>query len=141
DRACRECAGWSSDVAVSVNLSVNDLHDDEVIGWVSEALSTHGLPAGRLHVEVTESFFMEEPTAVCEILEQLRAMGVTISIDDFGTGFSSLSYLDSLPLDIVKIDRAFIRDIDSQPTRVKLLGGIVHLARELGFKIVIEGVE
>ncbi len=141
DSACRDCAGWPNGIAVSVNLSVNDLRSDDVIGWISEALSRHGLLASRLHVEVTESFFMEDPSSVCRILEQLRAMGVTISIDDFGTGFSSLSYLDSLPIDIVKIDRAFIRDIGDEPRRVKLLRGIVHLARELGLKIVIEGVE
>lgn len=141
DRACRECAGWPSTVAVSVNLSVNDLRSDEVVSWVSDALRRYGLPATRLHVEVTESFFMDEPAAVCAILEQLRTMGLTIAIDDFGTGFSSLSYLDSLPLDVVKIDRAFVRDIGSQPKRLKLLRGIVQLTRELGLRIVIEGVE
>jgi EAL domain-containing protein (putative c-di-GMP-specific phosphodiesterase class I) len=66
---------------------------------------------------------------------------VTIAIDDFGTGFSSLSYLDSLPIDIVKIDRAFVRDIGTEPRRLKLLSGIVHLSRELDLKIVVEGVE
>ncbi|MFN7102265.1 MAG: putative bifunctional diguanylate cyclase/phosphodiesterase [Pseudorhizobium sp.] len=141
DEACRECVGWPSEVAVSVNLSVNDLRSSEVVGWVSDALARYGLPAQRLHVEVTEGFFMDEPAAVCAILEQLREMGLTISIDDFGTGFSSLSYLDSLPLDVVKIDRAFVRDIGSQPKRLKLLRGIVQLTRELGLKIVVEGVE
>ena len=141
DRACRDCAAWPRPIAVSVNLSVNDLHGDDVVGWITEALARHDLPARRLHVEVTESVFMEEPAAVCAVLEALRAMGVTISIDDFGTGFSSLSYLDSLPLDVVKIDRAFVRNLASEPKRVKLLKGIVHLTRELGLKVVIEGVE
>ena len=141
DRACHDCATWPAPVAVSVNLSVHDLRGDDVVAWISSALARHDLPAERLHVEVTESFFMDEPAAVCAILEQLRRMGVTISIDDFGTGFSSLSYLDSLPLDVVKIDRAFVRDIGSQPRRMKLLRGIVQLTRELGLRIVVEGVE
>nr|CAD6408102.1 phosphodiesterase [Rhizobium sp. Q54] len=141
DRACRDCAAWPQPIAVSVNLSVNDLHGDDIIGWATDALARHDLPASRLHVEVTESFFMEEPAAVCALLEALRAMGITISIDDFGTGFSSLSYLDSLPLDVVKIDRAFVRNVNSDPKRVKLLKGIVHLTRELGLKVVVEGVE
>ncbi len=141
DSACRDCAAWPQPVSVSVNLSVNDLHCSEMINWIMDTLARHGLPASRLHVEVTESFFMEEPVAVCAHLEALRAMGVTISIDDFGTGFSSLSYLDSLPLDVVKIDRAFVRNVNSDARRLKLLKGIVHLTRELGLKVVIEGVE
>ncbi|MCJ8521347.1 diguanylate cyclase (GGDEF)-like protein [Pseudorhizobium tarimense] len=141
DQACRDCASWPEPVAVSVNLSVHDLRSADVVGWVTEALEEHKLPAQRLHVEVTESFFMDDPAAVCTILERLRSIGVTISIDDFGTGFSSLSYLDSLPLDIVKIDRAFVRDIGMQSKRMKLLRGIVQLTRELGLTVVLEGVE
>jgi diguanylate cyclase (GGDEF)-like protein/PAS domain S-box-containing protein len=141
DRACADCADWSGGMAVSVNLSVNDLRGGAITAMVAETLARYNLPAARLHLEVTESCFMEEPVAVSATLSRLRANGVTIAIDDFGTGFSSLSYLDSLPIDIVKIDRAFVRDIGSDPRRMKLLSGIVHLSRELDLRIVLEGVE
>jgi EAL domain-containing protein (putative c-di-GMP-specific phosphodiesterase class I) len=108
---------------------------------VADVLKRYSLDPSRLHLEVTESCFMDEPVAVSAILNQFRVTGVTIAIDDFGTGFSSLSYLDSLPLDVVKIDRAFIRNIAEDQRKLKLLRGIVHLSRELGLKIVVEGVE
>jgi diguanylate cyclase (GGDEF)-like protein/PAS domain S-box-containing protein len=141
ERACRDCAAWQNEIPVSVNLSVHDLQNTEIVGFVTEVLSRYDLKPSRLHLEVTESCFMDDPVAVSAILNLFRKQGVTIAIDDFGTGFSSLSYLNSLPLDIVKIDRAFVRDIGSDQRRLKLLRGIVHLSRELELKIVIEGVE
>ncbi|SMF06337.1 PAS domain S-box-containing protein/diguanylate cyclase (GGDEF) domain-containing protein [Xaviernesmea oryzae] len=141
DQACRDCAAWPEPMAVSVNLSIQDLRNDEIVGYVADVLKRHSLDPSRLHLEVTESCFMDEPVAVSAILNQFRATGVTIAIDDFGTGFSSLSYLDSLPLDVVKIDRAFIRNIGEDQRKLKLLRGTVHLSRELGLKIVVEGVE
>ena len=111
------------------------------VSIVTEALAHSGLAASRLHLEVTESCLMEEAAMVRTILEELRARGITIAIDDFGTGYSSLSYLDTLPLDIIKIDRSFVRNIREDTRRFKLLRGTVNLARELGLKIVIEGVE
>lgn len=141
EQACRDCASWPRQMAVSVNLSTQDLRNADIVSYVSGMLSAHSLPPSRLHVEVTESCFMEEPIAVSAVLSQFRANGVTIAVDDFGTGFSSLSYLDSLPLDIVKIDRAFICDIVTEQRRLVLLRGIVQLSRELGMSVVIEGVE
>ncbi|EUB97049.1 diguanylate cyclase/phosphodiesterase with PAS/PAC sensor(s) [Rhizobium sp. CF080] len=141
DQACRDCATWPEPMAVSVNLSIQDLRNDDIVGYVADVLKRYALDPSRLHLEVTESCFMDEPVAVSAILNQFRVTGVTIAIDDFGTGFSSLSYLDSLPLDVVKIDRAFIRNIAEDQRKLKLLRGIVHLSRELGLKIVVEGVE
>jgi diguanylate cyclase (GGDEF)-like protein len=141
DRACADCATWENSIAVSVNLSIHDLRNGQIVSEVANTLKRYNLLPSRLHLEVTESCFMDEPVAVSATLSRLQASGVTIAIDDFGTGFSSLSYLDSLPIDIVKIDRAFVRDIGSEPRRLKLLSGIVHLSRELGLRIVIEGVE
>ena len=141
EQACRDCAAWQRPIPVSVNLSIQDLQDAEIVNYVMEVLARNGLEPSRLHFEVTESCFMEEPVAVSAILNLFRSKGVTIAIDDFGTGFSSLSYINTLPLDVVKIDRAFVREIEGEPRHLKLLSGIVHLSRELELRIVVEGVE
>ncbi|WP_337268211.1 putative bifunctional diguanylate cyclase/phosphodiesterase [Oryzifoliimicrobium ureilyticus] len=140
-KACRECKTWPDDLSVSVNLSARDLRDTDIIALVNAALTASGLPSSRLHLEITESCLIEEPATVRSILAKLRSQGITIAIDDFGTGFSSLSYLDTLPLDVVKIDRSFVRNIVEDTRRLKLLRGTVNLARELGLAIVTEGVE
>ncbi len=140
-KACKDCMSWPDHIAVSVNLSARDLRDADILAVVSEALEASHLEPARLHLEITESCLIDEPAAVRAILAELRARGITIAIDDFGTGFSSLSYLDTLPLDIVKIDRSFLRNIIEDGRRLKLLRGTVNLARELGLKIVTEGVE
>lgn len=140
-QACLDCLKWPAHIAVSVNLSVLDLRNGEIIPVVADILSETGLDPSRLHLEVTESCLMEEAAKVQTILQELRARGITIAIDDFGTGYSSLSYLDALPLDIIKIDRSFVRNIREDARRFKLLRGMVNLSRELGLKIVIEGVE
>lgn len=140
-RACRDCMAWPDHMSVSVNLSVLDLRSDHIVDVVVKSLADAGLDPSRLHLEITESCLMEEPVKVQTILRELRAHGVTIAIDDFGTGYSSLSYLDTLPLDMIKIDRSFVRNIREDARRFKLLRGIVNLSRELGLKIVVEGVE
>jgi diguanylate cyclase (GGDEF)-like protein len=140
-QACLDCLTWPKHIAVSVNLSVLDLRNGEIVAAVTDILAETGLDPSRLHLEVTESCLMEEAAKVQTILQELRARGVTIAIDDFGTGYSSLSYLDALPLDIIKIDRSFVRNIREDARRFKLLRGMVNLSRELGLKIVIEGVE
>ena len=141
DQACRDCMDWPGDVSVSVNLSVLDLRSSDVVVMVTDALRATGLDAARLHLEVTESYLMDEPLKVQAILRELRGLGITIAIDDFGTGYSSLSYLDALPVDIIKIDRSFVRNIREDSRRFKLLRGTANLARALGLRIVVEGVE
>jgi len=141
NQACRDCMTWRSAMSVSVNLSVQDLRGSDIVAMVRDALASSGLAPSRLHLEVTESCLMDELNVVRGILAELRGMGITIAIDDFGTGFSSLSYLDSLPIDIVKIDRSFVRNITEDERRLKLLRGTVNLTRELGLQIVVEGVE
>ncbi|MBB4566544.1 putative bifunctional diguanylate cyclase/phosphodiesterase [Rhizobium leucaenae] len=141
NQACRDCATWPQPMSVSVNLSAQDLRSNEIVTMVMEALDVSGLEPSRLHLEVTESCLMDELATVRSILTDLRAKGITIAIDDFGTGFSSLSYLDTLPVDIVKIDRSFVRDITTDSRRFKLLCGIADLSRALSLEIVIEGVE
>jgi diguanylate cyclase (GGDEF)-like protein len=140
-KACADCRSWPEPIGVSVNLSVHDLRHGDLAATVEAILRNTGLSAKRLHLEVTESSLIEELSAARDVLDRLRNLGITISIDDFGTGFSSLSYLDTLPVDIVKIDRSFVRDIGEDARRLKLLRGIVSLARGLDIGIVVEGVE
>ncbi len=140
-QACRDCVAWPPYISVSVNLSEHDLRNEAIIQIVMDALKETGLAPERLHLEVTEGSLVEEVANVRLILEQLRAQGITIAIDDFGTGFSSLSYLDTLPVDVVKIDRSFVLDISEDARRFRLLRGIVTMSRQLDLQIVIEGVE
>ncbi len=140
-QACTDCLDWPDEMAVSVNLSVVDLRSPGFVAKVLQVLDETGLPARRLHLEVTEGGFIEDPAKVGQRLQELRSRGITIAIDDFGTGYSSLSYLDTLPLDLVKVDRSFVRNIREDARRFNLLRGIVHLSRELGLKVIIEGVE
>lgn len=141
EQACRECMRWPGQTSVSVNLSAHDLRSRAIVDLVAETLALTGLSSSRLHLEVTESCLMDEPLAAGALLAELRTMGVTIAVDDFGTGFSSLAYLDTLPLDVVKIDRSFVRNVTSDGRRLKLLKGTVNLVRALGLDVVVEGVE
>jgi EAL domain-containing protein (putative c-di-GMP-specific phosphodiesterase class I) len=110
--ACREAASWPGDLRVAVNVSAVQFRKTGLEQSVMRALAASGLPAGRLELEITESVLMQDSDAVIGSLHRLRAMGVRIALDDFGTGYSSLSYLCRFPFDKIKIDRAFIRDID-----------------------------
>jgi len=110
---------------------------DDVLG----ALSRSGLDPARLQLEITESVLMEHHESSATVLSTLRSMGVTIAIDDFGTGYSSLAYLERLPVDIIKIDKAFVDRIDDGGRHAKLIKGILSLTHDLGLTAVAEGIE
>jgi diguanylate cyclase (GGDEF)-like protein len=137
--ACRTALAWPDAAIVCVNVSVQQILAGDLLQDVNRALAISGLPASRLQIEITESVFSQDIDRVCGVLEQVRQLGVTLAIDDFGTGYSSLAYLRHLPVDVIKIDRSFIQDLD-QGAR-KLLVAMVSMARGLGFRIVVEGVE
>ena len=139
--ACRDCQSWGEDVSVSVNLSAVDFRTSDVSAMVRKALDSSGLPARRLEVEVTEGAVLEDQVATSAVLADLRKLGVKVALDDFGTGYSSLSYLNNLPLDRVKIDQSFVRQIKSEDRSLKLVAGVTQLARELGLSVTVEGVE
>ncbi len=126
---------------VSVNLSVRQFRSPTLVADIADALRDAGLPASRLRVEVTESLIMEDVTQAAETLQQLKAMGVGVAVDDFGTGYSSLATLKTLPVDVLKIDRAFVRDLATAPVDAAIVTAIVTLARALGVQVVAEGVE
>jgi EAL domain-containing protein (putative c-di-GMP-specific phosphodiesterase class I) len=141
EEATRLCATWPDGVSVAVNVSSLQFRHSDVAQLVGNVLVRSGLAASRLEIEVTESAMLENVEDTTLTLRQLSQTGVRISLDDFGTGFSSLSYLHTLPLDKLKIDRSFIENIEKDERSLLLLSGVTHLARELGLSIVIEGVE
>jgi diguanylate cyclase (GGDEF)-like protein len=144
EKAIAACAAWqeqSPGVAVSVNLSARSLHDQELDRKVDHALKRHGLPGKLLTLEITESSVMADPAGTLDLLHRLRALGVKLSIDDFGTGYSSLAYLRRLPVQEVKVDRAFVMRMDEEADDAAIVRSIVELARTLELTVVAEGVE
>ncbi len=139
--ACHECSNWPEPIGVSVNLSARDFRDADIVNTVRRALDESGLAPSRLEVEVTETAVLDDKALTREQLEEIRKIGVRIALDDFGTGYSGLSYLHTLPLDKVKIDRSFLKDITASERSLELLKGVVSLSHQLGLSVTIEGVE
>ncbi|MBV8961404.1 MAG: bifunctional diguanylate cyclase/phosphodiesterase, partial [Actinobacteria bacterium] len=143
DDALAQERRWSDDgltVGVAVNLSPRLLVDPDLIGWITAALNKHRVPASALTLEITENALAEGPDAV-SALESLSKVGVRLAIDDLGTGYSSLMYLKRLPVDELKIDRAFIKDLAEDIRDQAIVRSIVQLGRTLGLTVVAEGVE
>jgi len=140
-KACLECAQWPGDVRVAVNFSSIQFGRTNVPVLVHETLAATSLPAHRLDVEITETTLLQDTRRNRAALQGLEDLGVNISLDDFGTGYSSLSYLHSFPLDKVKIDRSFVKDLDSNKQTRTLLRGIARLSAELGLRVAVEGIE
>jgi PAS domain S-box/diguanylate cyclase (GGDEF) domain len=139
--ACRDCATWPEHISVSVNLSALDLLSDEIVTVVENTLHATKLAPHRLQLEVTESALATNREGMAKRLKSLRDLGVKTALDDFGTGYSSLSYLSDLPFDKVKIDKSFVTRIVNEERSRTLFNAVVNLSRELGFEIVVEGVE
>ncbi|SDQ35491.1 EAL domain-containing protein [Pseudoxanthomonas sp. CF125] len=135
-----ELAGFGH-IPIAVNVSAQQFLDTDFYRSVSSAISEHGIRRGALHVELTESIIMSEPERAIEAMRRLQAAGVRTSIDDFGTGFSSLSYLKHLPLDFLKIDQSFVADVHSNPGSAAICRALLTLAHTLGLSVIAEGVE
>ncbi len=140
-KACQECRNWPADTRVAVNLSPIQFSRSNIPSLVRDILAETGLPANRLELEITETTLLQDTRRTRAALRQLQAIGVSISLDDFGTGYSSLSYLHAFPLDKVKIDQSFLRDLDGDGRKLTLLRGMARLAAELGMRVAVEGVE
>ena len=144
--ACRQLVHWAQQPALqglhlSVNVSVQQFRHPDFVPRVVETLRESGVDATRLQLEITESLLMLDVQEVVTKMEALRAQGVGFSLDDFGTGYSSLSYLKRLPLDQLKIDASFVRDLLTDPNDAAIVRTIIALARALGLKVLAEGVE
>ena len=143
--ACAALQRWRDaglgDLHMAVNISARQLHNTRLPAQVAHALSTTGLPAHLLELEVTESVAMEDPRVTINTLRALKRLGVLLSIDDFGTGYSSLAYLKLLPIDRLKLDRTFVTDIEDDPNDAVICAATIGLAHNLGLTVVAEGVE
>jgi EAL domain-containing protein (putative c-di-GMP-specific phosphodiesterase class I) len=146
--ACHQAARWIADapemenpLGVSVNLSARQLAHPDLVATVAEAIAQSGLPPELLVLEITESVLMTDRELAITILRALRSLGVRCSIDDFGTGQSSLGYLKSLPVDSLKIDRSFVDGLGTDPDDSAIVAAVVRMGHALGLSVTAEGVE
>ncbi|MEU4550871.1 putative bifunctional diguanylate cyclase/phosphodiesterase [Micromonospora violae] len=144
DKALSVAAGWAReglDVPISVNLSARSLLDPRLPTEIADALRRHQVPPHRLVLEITETVVMSELEVIDEVLATLRSMGVQLAVDDFGTGFSSLTFLTRIAVDELKVDRSFVIRMTDSPEAAAIVRTTVGLAHELGLRVVAEGVE
>jgi diguanylate cyclase (GGDEF)-like protein len=144
DRALAAAAAWAEDgitVPVAVNLSARNLLDSRLPAEVNALLRRHRVPPRRLVLEITETVMMSELAVIDEVLAGLRALGVQLAVDDFGTGFSSLSFLTRIPVDEVKVDRTFVTGMVDSNEAAAIVRATVELGKDLGVRVVAEGVE
>ena len=140
--ACAEAATWPSTIRIAVNVSAEQLHDNQFAATVVSALSHAGLPPHRLELEVTESVFMREGTKAVAVLDQILSLGVRLALDDFGTGYSSLGYLSKTKFSTIKVDRSFVQSAaKNAPESLAIIRAVVALADSLGMSTTAEGVE
>jgi diguanylate cyclase (GGDEF)-like protein len=140
-QACTEAASWPNALKVAVNVSSVQFHNRGLLGTVMAALTESGLPTNRLELEITESVLLGDDSHTLETLHQLRKIGVPISLDDFGTGFSSLSYLQKFPFNKIKIDRSFVKGIGASQKTMVIMSALINMATGLEMNITAEGVE
>jgi predicted signal transduction protein with EAL and GGDEF domain len=140
--ACDEAARWPSSVRIAVNVSAEQLYSPNFVATVTSALGHSGLSAERLEIEVTESLFMREGTCATQVLERLLDLGIRLSLDDFGTGFSSLGYLSRTRFSTIKVDRSFVQQASQGAKEaIAIIRAVVALADSLGMATTAEGVE
>lgn len=143
--ACAQAKQWMDEgekaLRVAVNISIRQFRQSEFTAQISNILDDIGLPPSMLELEITESMLMHDINAAITTLRQLKDLGVHLSIDDFGTGYSSLNYLKRLPIDMLKIDQSFVRDLASDPNDAAIVSAITAMAHSLNLKVLAEGVE
>ena len=144
EQSCRQIAAWRDqgyEVRVAVNVSARQLDYYDLAEQISGMTAEHGISPANLEIELTESTVMSDPEEVIDLLRRLRELGVTVAIDDFGTGYSSLAYLRRLPLNVLKIDRSFVQEVEINEEDAQIVKTILALGHALKFKVVAEGIE
>jgi EAL domain-containing protein (putative c-di-GMP-specific phosphodiesterase class I) len=145
DQACRQLRAWQDAghvlVPVSVNVSSAQFTESDLQRVVSEALDRHRVEPRHLELELTESLLLDERSQAEQVLRDLRSIGVRIALDDFGTGYSALTYLNRFSLDVLKIDRSLLREIDADPSALGIASAVISMAHSLGLHVVAEGVD
>jgi EAL domain-containing protein (putative c-di-GMP-specific phosphodiesterase class I) len=143
--ACHQMAAWHAagfaELELAVNVSSKEFWHEGLMSGIQAALAQSGLPPRALQLELTEGIFMEDIDAAVNRVHELKALGITVAVDDFGTGYSSLAHLKRFPLDVLKIDRYFVKDIQHDPVNKALIGSILALSKGLNLGTVAEGVE
>jgi EAL domain-containing protein (putative c-di-GMP-specific phosphodiesterase class I) len=144
-QACRAHRKWRelgfNDMRISINVSAAQFSDVDLLDKIQRALQDEHMPKRALELEITENILMRDPVSAAEVLEAIHALGVRVAIDDFGTGYSSLAYLKRFPLDALKIDRTFVRDITNDSGNAAIVEAGISLAHKLDLEVIAEGVE
>jgi len=141
EQSCKLAATWRKNLSVAVNISPAQFKSGQLVDVVCAALAKYGLAPHRLELEITESLLLEKSYETLEVLRSLKELGVVIALDDFGTGYSGLGYLNSFPIDKIKIDRSFIKDLGSKPRSKELVRAAVNIGHSLGLMTLAEGIE
>ena len=141
EQACRDALGWPEDLTVAVNVSPLQFQRGDIIGAIRDVLVLTGLPAERLHIEITESTFLNPSQDLSERLLALKQLGVSVALDDFGTGYSSFGYLARFPLDKIKVDQMFVRTLTESSASQAIVRSVRALCQGLGITMICEGVE
>ncbi|MGO3930108.1 EAL domain-containing protein [Rhodopseudomonas pseudopalustris] len=139
--ACREAASWPKPLQIAVNLSPAQFLNSDLVGFIHQVLLETGLQPGRLELEITEGVLIEDFERGLALLRRVKALGVRVSMDDFGSGYSSLTYLQAFPFDKIKIDRAFIMNLGRNAQSASIVRAVIGLGHGLGVSLVAEGVE
>ena len=140
-RACRDASAWGAERYVSVNISPVEFRTNDLVQRVARALASSGLPATRLELEITENVTFEHPQQALEVMQGLRALGVRLTVDDFGTGYAALGYLKTFPFNGLKIDRSWMKDFPESQQAESVVAGIIALAHAFALTITAEGIE
>ncbi len=142
---CRQAKFWLATgvapVSMAVNISPVELRAKNFVAGVQEILAETGLDARHLELEITETFLMQDPVSTGMVLQELKDMGIRLALDDFGTGYSSLSYLKRFPIDTLKIDHSFVRDLTSDRDDASIVSAVINMGKSLNMRVVAEGVE
>jgi EAL domain-containing protein (putative c-di-GMP-specific phosphodiesterase class I) len=142
---CRQAKAWQDSglppLQMAINVSAVELRNKEFVAGVRTVLKETGLEARYLELELTETFLMQDTKSTAVVLETLKAMGVQLALDDFGTGYSSLSYMRRFPIDTLKIDQSFVRNLATDSDDASIVSAVINMGSSLHMRVVAEGIE